>query len=260
MAQSLELEGFTVDRKFGLGGTLVCYEALVRGEIDVYAEYTGTLSQVILKTKISSRKVAGLNTSVSRLGLQVLDSFGFNNTYAMAMKEKLAFEKGITQISHLADHPELLLGFSLEFLNREDGWPGMASTYSLSGKPVGIEHGVGLSGYRRGTIDVTDAYSTDGELSRYTLAILDDDRGYFPQYLAVPFVRSDLPDGARDILLRLTGRIDNQRMLELNSRTTVDGKSFAKVASEFIREENLGETEIGRQACLLNTAQFHYPP
>ena len=244
MAQSLELEGFTVDRKFGLGGTLVCYEALVRGEIDVYAEYTGTLSQVILKTKNLKPEIAGLNTSVSRLGLQVLDSFGFNNTYAMAMKEKLAFEKGITQISHLADHPELLLGFSLEFLNREDGWPGMASIYSLTGKPVGIEHGLAYQAIDEGTIDVTDAYSTDGELSRYTLAILDDDRGYFPQYLAVPFVRSDLPDGARDILVRLTGRIDNQRMLELNSRTTVDGKSFAEVASEFIREENLGETEI----------------
>ena len=136
IAQSLELEEFTVERKFGLGGTLVCYEALANGAIDVYVEYTGTLAEVILKTNGLATNVEQLNAVVSGRGLQVLDSIGFNNTYALVMREKLAKEKGISQVSDLATHPELVLAFSLEFLNRKDGWPGLVSTYNLTGKPT----------------------------------------------------------------------------------------------------------------------------
>ena len=244
IAQSLELEGFSVDRKFGLGGTLVCYEALANGAIDVYAEYTGTLAEAILKTDIPATDLDRLNTAVSERGLQLLDPLGFNNTYALVMREKAAGEKGITRISDLASQPELVLAFSLEFLNREDGWPGLITTYGLSGKPVGIEHGLAYQAIVDGSADVIDAYSTDGELSRYVLTVLDDDRGYFPQYFAVPFTRLDLPDRAREVLLGLAGRIDDDRMRELNRMTTIDGRSFADVAGGFLREEGLGETEV----------------
>ena len=244
ISQSLELEGFSIDRKFGLGGTLVCYEALANGEIDVYVEYTGTLAQAILKINELTPTIDQLNALVSGQGLQVLDSIGFNNTYALVMREQLAREKGIYRVSDLAAHPELVLAFSLEFLNREDGWPGLAGTYNLTGKPTGIEHGLAYQAIAKGSVDVTDAYSTDGELSRYALTILDDDRGFFPQYFAVPFAHSALPDRAGEVLARLAGRIDDDRMQELNSRTTLDGKSFAEVASEFLREEGLGETEV----------------
>ena len=244
IAQSLELEGFSVDRKFGLGGTLVCYGALANGAIDVYVEYTGTLAEVILKTDIPATALDQLNTAVSERGLQLLDPLGFNNTYALVMREKTAEEKGISWISDLASHPELVLAFSLEFLNREDGWPGLDTTYGLSGRPTGIEHGLAYQAIVDGSVDVIDAYSTDGELSRYTLTVLDDDRGYFPQYFAVPFTRLDLPDRAREVLLGLSGRIDDDRMQELNRMTTIDGNSFAEVASEFIRDEGLGDTEV----------------
>ena len=244
IARSLELEGFSVDRKFGLGGTLVCYEALVNGEIDVYVEYTGTLAEAILKLDGPKPDLVQLNTMVSGLDLQVLPALGFNNTYALAMRKKTAAEKGISRISDLAAHPELALAFSLEFLNREDGWPGLVRTYDLPGKPTGIEHGLAYQAIAEGSVDVIDAYSTDGELSRYALAILDDDRGFFPQYHAIPFARSDLPDRAREVLNGLSGRIDDNRMQELNSKTTVDGMSFAQVASEFIREQGLGETAV----------------
>ena len=244
MAQSLELEGFSVDRKFGLGGTLVCYEALANGAIDVYVEYTGTLAEVILKADGPTPGLGQLDTAVSEQGLQVLDSLGFNNTYALVMRKKTAEEKGISRISDLAAHPDLVLAFSLEFLNREDGWPGLVRTYKLPGKPTGIEHGLAYQAIVEESVDVIDAYSTDAELSRYALTILEDDLGYFPQYLAVPFARSDLPDQARKVLAGLSGRIDDDRMQELNSRTTIERKSFAEVASEFIREEGLGETEI----------------
>ena len=244
VAQSLELEGFSVERKLGLGGTLVCYEALVNGAIDIYVEYTGTLSEVILKMDTRAPELDHLNTEVSRQGLQVLDSLGFNNTYALVMKKKTAEEKGISRISDLAAQPQMVLAFSLEFLHREDGWPGLARTYKLPVKPTGIEHGLAYQAIAEGSVDVIDAYSTDGELSRYALTILADDRNYFPHYFAVPFARSDLPDKAREVLASLSGRIDDDRMQELNSRTTIDGKSFAEVASEFIREEGLGDTEV----------------
>ena len=243
-AQSLELEGFDVERKFGLGGTLVCYEALANGAIDIYAEYTGTLAEAILKTDIQAADLYQLNTAVADRGLQILDPLGFNNTYALAMREKSAAEKGISRISDLAAHPELVLAFSLEFLNRKDGWPGLDRTYGLAGKPTGIEHGLAYQAIADGSADVIDAYSTDGELTRYALTVLDDDRGYFPQYYAVPFTRLDLPDRAREVLLGLAGRIDDERMRELNRMTTIDGRSFAGVASEFIQAEGLGETHV----------------
>ena len=119
VAQMLELEGFAVERKFGLGGTLVCYEALLNGAIDVYVEYTGTLAEAILKLEGPAPDLDGLNAAVSDKGLQVLDSLGFNNTYALAMRKDTAEAEGISRISDLANHPELKPAFSLEFLNRE---------------------------------------------------------------------------------------------------------------------------------------------
>ncbi|MDE0284061.1 MAG: ABC transporter permease subunit [Gammaproteobacteria bacterium] len=244
VAQVLELEGFAVERKFGLGGTLVCYEALVNGAIDVYVEYTGTLAEAILKLEGPAPDLDQLNTTVSELGLQVLESLGFNNTYALAMRKDMAEAEGISRISDLANHPELKPAFSLEFLNREDGWPGLAETYNLAAKPSGIEHGLAYQALVEGSIDITDAYSTDGELARYSLAVLDDDRGYFPRYLAVPFARADFPAGAGDVIARLAGRIDDDRMQEMNRMTTIDGRSFAEVASEFLGEEGLGNTKV----------------
>ncbi|MCB1694253.1 MAG: hypothetical protein KDI19_15885, partial [Pseudomonadales bacterium] len=131
MAQLLEVNGFTVERKFGLGGTLVCYEALETGEIDAYAEYTGTIGQAILKIDDPAPQVPMLNNRLKPRGLMVLKSLGFNNTYAMAIKASLAGKLGIETISDLAGRDDLKLAFSLEFLNREDGWPGLARTYGF---------------------------------------------------------------------------------------------------------------------------------
>ena len=192
MAQILELAGYEVERKFGLGGTLVCYEALANGEIDVYAEYSGTLSQVILKTNDLAPKLDELNAQLAHRGLAVLASFGFNNTYAMAIKKSLALEKGISRVSELSGHPHLEMALSLEFLNREDGWPGLAKTYHLSGRPTGIEHGLAYRAIDEGKIDITDAYSTDGDLERYGLTVLEDDLGYFPEYFCRAFRSLDI--------------------------------------------------------------------
>jgi osmoprotectant transport system permease protein len=255
MAQLLEIDGHTVERRFGLGGTLVCYEALVAGEVDVYAEYTGTLGQAILKIDDAAPSLDRLNQLLEPAGLMVLDSFGFNNTYAMAIKEALAKEKGLASVSDLAIHPDLKIAFSLEFLNREDGWPGLARTYGLKATPSGIEHGLAYQAIDEGKIDLTDAYSTDGDLERYRLTTLTDDKGYFPQYFAVPLLRQDVPESVRTSLLRLSGRIDDARMRTLNARVVVDGKSFAEVAQEFLTEEQFGTLVLDPHAQWKRLAQ-----
>ncbi len=244
MAQLLELEGYNVTRKFGLGGTLVCYEALVNDEIDLYAEYTGTLEQVILKGNSNSPSLASLNERLTSVNLQVLDSFGFNNTYAMTVKASLAESLGLITISDLSSQSDLAVAFSLEFLNREDGWPGLARTYALPHQPTGIDHGLAYQAIDDGKIDVTDAYSTDGDLKRYGLTVLKDNQDYFPQYLAVPFVNKDLPDEVVEILSRLAGRIDDERMRQLNSEVVIDGKDFSQVAQKFLADEGLGIGKI----------------
>ncbi len=238
MAQTLESGGYRVVRKFGLGGTLVCYEALIAGEIDLYAEYTGTLSKVILKLD-DTPAIGKLNTLLQPSRLLLLESFGFNNTYAITLKEDLAEEMGLSRISDLGAHPELKMAFSLEFLNREDGWPGLANKYGFSVKPTGIEHGLAYQAIDEGKIQITDAYSTDGDLQRYGLTSLLDDKGYFPQYLAVPLVRQDLPEAAIIALGQLGETIDDVRMRTLNGRIVIHKESFPKAAAGFLSEEEI---------------------
>ena len=244
MAQLLEGEGFEVERRFGLGGTLVCYQALVTGEVDAYVEYTGTLAQAILKIDDLSPAEDRLNRLLEPVDLEVLPSIGFNNTYALAIKQTLAEAEGIEAISDLVGRHDLDIGFSLEFLNRKDGWPGLVATYGFDRIPTGIEHGLAYQAIDQDKIDVTDAYSTDGDLERYGLITLEDDRGLFPQYFAVPLVRRDMPDAAKAVLASLAGRIDDERMRELNAEIVVEGRSFAEVARGLLREEGFAAADI----------------
>ncbi len=233
MAQTLEADGIVVERQFGFGGTKICYEALRTGEIHVYPEYTGTIEQVILQSGIHAGRDQ-LELALQADGLRILDALGFNNTYAIAVDETLAERLGIDRISDLADHPQLRAAFSHEFLSRPDGWPGLADEYRLSMATTGIEHGLAYQAINNNQIDVTDAYSTDGELTRYGLKILDDDRAFFPKYLAVPFVRNTLDRNAVAALNRLAGTLTDESMRRLNARVVVDEIAIPEVASEFL--------------------------
>jgi len=239
-AQMLEQAGFRVERRFGLGGTLICYEALRSGEIDLYIEYTGTLSQAILNDP-EATSIDALNERLVDKDLAVLPAFGFNNTYAMAIKRQLAEDLGMLTIADLAGQPQLRLVVSHEFLEREDGWPGLARAYGLSGSVTGIEHGLAYQAIADGAIDVTDAYSTDGELKRYDLRVLEDNRGFFPQYLAAPLIREDLPPAARQALERMAGSIDDQTMQRLNAEVVFDNRGFAEVANGFLVEQGFAD-------------------
>jgi osmoprotectant transport system permease protein len=246
IAQLLEDRGFQVVRKFGLGGTLIGFEALKNGAIDVYPEYSGTLEQAILKLPHRASYAELQDRLKRQFGMDLLDSFGFNNTYAIAVSRTLAERYRLKTISDLAKFPTLRVGLSHEFLNRQDGWPGLAQTYGLSVRPVGIEHGLAYQAIREGKLDVTDVYSTDGDIKKFDLFLLEDDRHYFPQYLAAPLLRGELDEGIKQTLNELAGTIPEAEMQALNAMVVLEGRSFAEVAQRFLSEKGLlhGERSV----------------
>ncbi|WP_416886328.1 glycine betaine ABC transporter substrate-binding protein [Marinospirillum sp.] len=241
-AQKLELDGFEVRRQLGLGSTSVAWQALLNGDVDLYPEYTGTLALSLLGME-STPELAELNALLAQRGLMALPALGFNNTYALAMQTALAEARQIVTISDLRDHPDLRLGLSHEFIQRQDGWPGLRLAYQLPMTPRGIEHGLAYEAVQAGRIQLTDAYSTDGDLQRLNLRLLEDDLVYFPQYLALPLVRADLPLAAQISLSALAGRLNEERMQALNARVAQQEGSFAQVAHDFLVEEGWIEAD-----------------
>jgi osmoprotectant transport system permease protein len=238
MAQLLEDRGFAVDRRFSLGGTLICFEALKRGSIDVYPEYSGTVEQAILQLpgRVSH---AHMRAELGRrFNVEMLDFFGFSNTYALALSRTTAERLNLKRISDLARYPELRFGFSNEFLNRADGWIGLAKAYGLAARPVGMEHALTYPAIHEGKLDVTDAYSTDGDLRKFDLVLLEDDRRFFPGYLAMPLVRAELHDSAKQVLEELAGTMTQEEMQSLN-QSVQEKKSLRDVAAQFLRSKGL---------------------
>ena len=232
-AQLLEAQGLPVERQFGLGGTLICYGALINDEIDVYPEYTGTITQAILKLPADA-DLAALHTALESTPVRLLQPLGFNNSYAIVLQKERAQALGLRSIGDLARHTDLRVVVSHEFLERGDGWQGLAATYGLTQAVTGIEHGLAYRAIAEGAIDATDAYTTDGELARYDLQVLTDDAGYFPRYLAAPLVRRTLPADAVEALNRLHNRLTEEDMQRLNGQVTFAKRSFADVAHEHL--------------------------
>lgn len=243
MAQLLEGEGYSVERKYGLQGTNVCYEALINDEIDVYPEYTGTIAQAILKLQ-ERLDVDEINARLSHLGIEGLGPFGFNNTYAMAIRRELAEELQITKVSELINFPDLKVAVTHEFLDREDGWPHLQRLYGLTSIPQGIEHALALRAIADGSIDITDGYSTDAELVEYDLVVLEDDRNAFPTYLALPLIRSDLSTSIRNAIDKAASKIDEATMLHLNREVVIENKTFATVANDFLRSIDIETSTV----------------
>jgi len=236
-AQLLESRGFAIERNTGLGGTLIAFEALREGSIDLYPEYTGTLTETVLnRQRLASE---GLSAALAELELSMPVKLGFNNSYAIAVSSEVAQAGELRTISHLAGRPGLRLSFSHEFLNREDGWPALRAAYDLPHSPGGIEHALAYRAIAAGQLDGTDAYTTDGELEAYDLRLLRDDRNFFPDYRAGLLVRRDLPAAAGATLALLAGRIDEATMRSLNARVANDGESPAAVAADFLRGAGL---------------------
>jgi len=236
-AQLLESNGFTVQRRLGLGGTLIAWEAITTGEIQVYPDYTGTLTEAVFSDLDVS--VQTLDAALSQYGLRVVARPGFNNSYALAMDRSHALALGISKISDLAAHPNLVFGFSHEFLNRGDGWPALSAHYGLKQQTLGLEHALAYPAVEAGEIRATDAYTTDGELEQFDLLLLRDDGAFFPRYDAVLLGNEQLPVSAAALLAKLNGILDDNSMRSLNRRVAIDGLSPRAAANEFLQQRGL---------------------
>ncbi len=229
------VEGKTpVEHRPGLGNTGIVFAALKAGSIDLYPEYTGTIAREILRVE-GNPSIEDFNSALVPQGLGVAVRLGFNNSYALAMRDDRAGALGIRTLSDLARHPGLKLGLSQEFIGRTDGWPGLKAAYKLPyATPSGLDHGLAYEAIAAGKIDAMDIYSTDAKIERYALRVLEDDRKYFPSYEAVLLYRLEVPmrfPEAWRALQALEGRIDERRMIRMNAAAELQGKSFAEAAA-----------------------------
>ena len=223
-----------VEYRPGMGNTGILYAALKAGSIDLYPEYTGTIAREILKAE-GNPSLAEIDGALARQGLGVAVKLGFNNGYALALREDRAAALGLRTLSELAKHPGLKLGLSQEFIGRADGWSGLRAAYRLPyATPSGLDHGLAYEAIAAGRIDVMDIYSTDAKIERFKLRVLEDDRDFFPRYDAVLFYRLDVPKRfpeAWRALQALEGRIDERRMMRMNAAAELEGRSFAQAAA-----------------------------
>jgi osmoprotectant transport system permease protein len=245
LVQSAVRAGVRAEHRPGLGNTAILLEALKSGAIDVYPEYTGTITREILKSE-ERLDLAALNAKLARLGFAAGVPLGFGNSYAIGMRQAEAARLGIKAIGDLARHPSLKVGLSHEFLGRMDGWPGLKALYRLPHAPRGLDHGLAYEALAARELDVIDVYTTDAKLARYSIAVLADERGYFPTYAAVLLYRAEAPrrhPAAFAAFAKLEGRIDEAAMVKLNARAELDKQSFAQAASEYLGAANRPATQ-----------------
>jgi glycine betaine/choline ABC-type transport system substrate-binding protein len=241
--------GLAVDRRFNLGGTLVCFNALRQGGLDAYVEYTGTALTTILHdppdndpARVRDRVRRAL---ASRDGVTCLDPFGFENTFAVLMRRSHAERLKIRTISDLARHVgEVRPGFGPEFMNRPDGYPGLVRAYGLNfaTPPREMDRNLLYQAVAQGSLDVAAGDSTDGRIAALDLVVLDDDRHYFPPYEAVPLARTETLQRhprLRSTLDRLSGQITADTMRRLNYEVDAKRRDPAEVAREFLSSRGL---------------------
>ena len=241
-AQLLEARtDLEVERRFGLAGTQICFEALKTGALDLYPEYTGTgLASLLGEDPIGDASSTFLEVRrqfLERWDLWWLDPLGFENAYEIAVRGELAREKGLSTISDLARvSADLTAGLGFEFIERQDGLPGLAQTYGLEfDKVQPLQQALKYQAAVAGDIQVLDVYTTDGRLDLYDLKVLEDDQGFFPPYEAAPLVRADTLEAYPEIgfaLGLLAGAFDESTMRGLNLRLQEQGDSEAAVAAD----------------------------
>ena len=253
-AQLLEARGFQVDRRPALGATEIAFEALRTGRIDVYPEYTGTgLLAILGEDPPPTSHQAFERVSVifaERWGLRWLPPLGFENTYAIAVRPETADSLGLTTLSDLArEAGALTAGLSPDFIGRADGLPGLESVYGLvPGEVRALLQAVKYQALAQGEVDVIDGYSTDGQIGRYGLVVLEDDRGFFPPYDAAALVSREVAlerPGVVAALTELSGRLDVATMRELNRSVEVDGEEVGAVATRTLVALGLVEDAYG---------------
>lgn len=233
-----------VERRFYLAGTYICQQAILAGRIDTYVEYTGTALAAILKQPVQSDSKAVFeivrNAYQRRFNLTVLPSLGFDNTFAIVMREADARAAGITKLSELASHSrEMRLGVGYEFLERADGFVGLARSYVLqfAAPPSVMDLGLLYRALRAKQVDVVAGSNTDGMIAALGLRVLEDDKHYFPPYDAVPIVRPEALErieGMRAALEQLSGRISTGDMRRMNYAVDGEKRDVSDVVHNFL--------------------------
>jgi osmoprotectant transport system substrate-binding protein len=243
LAQTIEAAGLRVERKLDLGGTFVCDAAIRAGQIDAYVEYTGTALTAILKEPPLRDRAAVLRrvrTAYAHEGLVWMDPLGFDNTFALVVRGDDAERLGLRTTSDAVPHAKgWKAGFGYEFKERADGYPGLAKTYGLEFGEIRImDLGLIYRALVDRQVDLVAGNSTDGQIDSLELRVLEDDRGYFPPYEAVPVVRDATL--RRHALLgksleSLRGSIPVDEMRRMNGRVDGAHEDIREVAMEFRR-------------------------
>jgi glycine betaine/choline ABC-type transport system substrate-binding protein len=247
VAQQIERRtAVPVDRRFHLGGTFVCHQAITAGQIDLYVEYTGTAFTAILKQPPLAdpdsvyRFVAA--AYAREFQLRWTAPLGFNNTFAILVRRADAERYGLRSIADLARVvPRWKAGFGYEFLERADGFAGLARVYALrfSQPPTAMDLGLTYRALADGKVDVIAGNSTDGQIAKLDLIALTDDRGYFPPYQAAPVVRAAVLEkhpAVAAALAELGGKISDAEMRRLNALADVEHQDIAEIARMWLLE------------------------
>jgi osmoprotectant transport system permease protein len=245
LAQEIEKEtNLRVERQFNLGGTLICHEAVKAGKIDGYVEYSGTAFTGILQEKPlnDARLVFEKLQKIypEKFNLEVFPSLGFENTFAIVIRGETASQYNLKTLSQVAKYtPNWQAGFGYEFLEREDGYKGLAKTYGLTfaRPPKVMDLGLMYRALAEKQVDLVAGNSTDGLIPVLDLVILEDDQRYFPPYEAVPIFNRDslqkYPQ-LRQVLAKLTGKITSSTMQKLNYQVDGRNRRVEEVVKEFL--------------------------
>src|SRR5208282_18616 len=250
LAQQIEAQThLKVERRFYLAGTYICQQAMLAGRIDIYPEYTGTALTAILKQQVGGDK-AGVYQRVktayeSHYGLTLGPPFGFNDTFAMEIRGDDARRLGLKSLSQAAVlAPQWRAGFGYEFMERPDGYAGLAAAYGLhfAAPPRIMDLGLLAPALKAHQIDIAAGNATDGLIPALDLFVLEDDRHYFPPYEAVAVIRQQTeqqhPEVAQAIA-ELAGRISDHEMQQLNYALDGQHRDVTAVAHEFLKGKGL---------------------
>ena len=241
-----ENSDISVDIKPNFGKTDFLYQALKKGDIDIYPEFTGTITGSLLKPapelSNDSKKVfeAARDGIKKQDNLVLLKPMAYQNTYAIAVPENIAKEYGLETISDLKKvEDKLKAGFTLEFNDRDDGNRGLKSVYGLNLNVATMEPALRYSAIQSGDIQIMEVYSTDPEITKYKLKILKDDKHLFPPYQGAPLMKAELlkkyPE-LEKILNKLSGKITEEQMSKMNYEVGIEGKSAETVARDFLKQ------------------------
>lgn len=238
-----------VERRFYLAGSYICHQAILGGRIDIYPEYTGTALTAILKAQPSSNPeqvYQQVRTEYAkRFNLEVGKTLGFNNTFAIEIRGDDARRLGLTTLSQAATYtPQWRAGFGYEFMERPDGYKGLAATYGLhfAESPRIMDLGLLARALKDKQVDLAAGNATDGLIPALDLFVLEDDRHYFPPYEAVPIMRQDMlgrHPSVATALDQLAGKISDDDMRQLNYAVDGQHRDVKEVVKEFLRQKNL---------------------